>query len=88
MEAHWRGELEGWLELFAATLRHKTPRRMCPTEALRKAYEGTYKRNLAYTLAFNMSGTDMEAAQALLKQGRQAFKPAGNRIRHQRRWHG
>lgn len=39
------------------------------TEALRSAYEGTYNRNLAYTLAFNMSGSDMEVAQALLKQG-------------------
>lgn len=39
------------------------------TEALRDAYEGKYNRNLAYTLAFNMSGTDAAIAQKLLKQG-------------------
>lgn len=39
------------------------------TEALRSAYQGTYNRNLAYTLAFNTSGVDSEIALKLLEQG-------------------
>ncbi|MGL4397988.1 MAG: hypothetical protein ACRCS9_15735 [Hyphomicrobium sp.] len=39
------------------------------TEALRDAYEGKYKRNLAYTLSLNMSGREHDTAMALLKNG-------------------
>lgn len=30
MESGWRNELEAWLSPFAAALRNKTRRRMCP----------------------------------------------------------
>ena len=39
------------------------------TQALTAVYEKKYRPSLAYELAFNMSGSDAEAAQALLKNG-------------------
>ncbi|ATY30903.1 polymorphic toxin type 4 domain-containing protein [Sphingomonas psychrotolerans] len=39
------------------------------TEALTKVYEKKYRPSLAYELSFNMSGSDHDAAQALLKNG-------------------
>ena len=39
------------------------------TQALTAVYEKKYRPSLAYELAFNMSGSDAEAAQALLRNG-------------------